>query len=506
MVRKSYFVLLLVLVIFSCRKVDAPITQQSPDQDLVSRAEIDELIRNQLNQGDVFHWDKEAANVTWSAAVLSDSILSIGYKPAKVGNIDDIIHELDLTAPDWVAAKERILDRLLELERQYRQQDDLTLEDLIVFGDYEYIPVINIQIASDIAVKELRAMDEVRYVEPLGYYPAATVERSGAGCSEAASSNVPSADYSVVSPSAKVPWNFFNQNIPTAWNRSTGRGVKIAIIDTGTYPSQARLNGQFNSGQSTGRTLQRAGTYRSSIWPWARPDGPDDRCGHGTQMCGAALAPRSTTASVGVAYNANLLSIRGTADVLITSSRERAGVSDALVLAGNDSGVRIISMSIGNIFSIGQVADAVRFANGRGKMIFAAAGTSFSFTNWVGVVFPASMSETVAVTGVTDRSSLRQCAICHYGSRVDFVAVMQRDSDSDRTSLTLARSGLTPGYVGGSSVATAMTAGIAALVMSRYPNESNASIYNRLRNASSLYPSRSNRYGWGIVDAAAAVN
>ncbi len=54
--------------------------------------------------------------------------------------------------------------------------------------------------------------------------------------------------------------------------------------------------------------------------------------------------------TVGVAYNADLYSIRGTGDVMINGSKEKKGVRNGLTKAGKRSDVKIISMSIGDIF------------------------------------------------------------------------------------------------------------------------------------------------------------
>ncbi|WP_217495920.1 S8/S53 family peptidase [Mangrovivirga cuniculi] len=215
--------------------------------------------------------------------------------------------------------------------------------------------------------------------------------------------------------------------------------------------------------------------------------------------------PRGTVgSSVGVAYNSNFVGVRGTGDVVIEEGREKDGVTDALVLLGNRSDVRIISMSIGSPLSSGQVADGIRYAYARGKLMFCAAGTSTSFTNWYGVIFPANMSETVAVTGITD-AGYQRCSNCHSGRKVDFTIVMQRAGDSGRTSLTLAQSGSDPSRVGGSSVATATTSGIAALVWSTNPSLSREQVLNRLTRSADLYPSRSSQFGWGTIDAYKAV-
>jgi subtilisin family serine protease len=219
-------------------------------------------------------------------------------------------------------------------------------------------------------------------------------------------------------------------------------------------------------------------------------------------MAGLAAAPLTSSGStVGVAYRSDLLSIRATSDVIINGSKEKRGVKDALIIAGNDSRTRVISMSIGDVFSSGTVKDGVYYAHNRGKMVLAAAGTSLSWTSWYGVIFPANMNETIAVTGIRSGTPYQRCNTCHDGSKVDFVAVMQRRNDTDRTSLTLSRSGATPGYVGGSSAATATTAGIAALVWATNPDQSREQVLNRMKNAASIYPGRDGDFGWGMIDA-----
>ena len=115
------------------------------------------------------------------------------------------------------------------------------------------------------------------------------------------------------------------------------------------------------------------------------------------------------------------------------------------------------------------------------------------------------MAETVAVTGVKEGYPLVRCDVCHSGSEVDFIIMMQRRNSSN-TSLTLAMSGNTPSYVGGSSTATAMTAGIAALVWAKNPSQTRTQVLNKLKNAASIYPSRNGEFGWGLLNAQTAVS
>jgi serine protease len=333
-----------------------------------------------------------------------------------------------------------------------------------------------------------------------------TSNRSTSGCSGSPNPNINAADYSVLTPDAKQPWNFPTHNIPTAWNNGKGEGVTICIIDSGAGDSQDNLGSQFASGNSTGRTITKLSTlYSGSLW-WKTLDSPHDQCGHGTSMAGIAAAPWSNDGNaLGVAYKANLLTIRAVEDVLINTTNERNGVRDALFVAGNTTGVKVISMSIGSPLSSSTVSDGIYYAYNKGKMIFAAAGTSFSWTTWYGVIFPAWMPECNAVTGVKDGTANTKCSVCHDGSEVDFTVVMERSADSDRNLIALALTANTPKYIGGSSCATATAAGVAALLWSKTPTATRAQIFTALRNSSQFYPTANSNLGWGKINASGAI-
>ena len=162
-------------------------------------------------------------------------------------------------------------------------------------------------------------------------------------------------------------------------------------------------------------------------------------------------------------------------------------------------------MSIGSPLSSSTVSDGIYYAYNNGKMIFAAAGTSFSWTTWYGVIFPAWMPECNAITGVKEGTANTKCSVCHEGSEVDFTIVMERLANADRNSLGLALTGNNPMYIGGSSCATATTAGIAALLWSKTPTATRTQIFNALRNTAQFYPNANSNLGWGKINASAAI-
>lgn len=508
MTKYLYLAAFFAILIISCQKSTELILVDSQTKEVLSKKEISDLTLNILQEKGEFKWSMIDEHVLHSAGMQSDSIYSVGYQPIGFSNIEGRIHEIDIQSSAWKSIEQELINLVLEGERQVRPGENLHPESILPFGYPETLPTIAFQITNPNTIKILRAMPSIRYVEPMGFQPESNIdERSDSGCGVSPNYNIPSSEYTSVAPSAKVPWNFYEHNIPNAWNQSTGDGVTVCIIDSGTSYGQDNLGTQFNSGYSQGRSVTKMSTLYSGWWWWSSLTSADDDCGHGTQMAGMATGPRSNDGnSVGVAYNSDLLGIHAVEDVIISSSNEKNGVKNALIHAGNRNGQVVISMSIGTIFYTSTVADGIYYAYNRGKMIIAAAGTSTSFTNWFGVIFPASMSQTIAVTGVKDGQPLLECNTCHYGSAVDFVAVMQRRYNNNNTTLTLAPCCNTPSNVSGSSAATSMTAGMAALIWAKNPGQSRNQVLNAMKNASDYYPNRDSNFGWGKIDAAAAVS
>jgi subtilisin family serine protease len=508
--KKATLPALLLLVLISCRPDVEVLDTPGPAQQW-NRTELDALIWKTVRETGRFDWNTAPLEVAWRALEQSDGVLSVGYKPA--GHTSDLsreIHQIDLNASDWQTARRQVLQLVFDEEKT--SNPDLKMEQLEVFGE-NVLPVVNVRVTRRATLEKLRSAPWVRYAEPMGYEPsgsdAASRVASSSGCGEYVANPglVPGVDFITIAPNAKVSWNHPYHRIGQAWTRTAGGGIKVMIIDTGVDPRQGNLGGNFNQGEfSQGRTLEKRVTLPRSTFlgiPTGPVETPDDPCGHGTAMAGVLAAPRAVNGNaVGVAYDCDLVTVRAAADVLLDESREVRGVSDAFVLAGNRSDIRVVSMSLGRITSSSQIADAVRFAFNRGKLIFCAAGTSFGWSaGWFGVIFPATMTEVSAVTGV--KEDFRRCNNCHDGSQTDFVVVMEKVSNGLHP-ITTATSGDQPGTVGGSSVATAQTAGMAALVWSRFPGLSREEVLQRLVRSGSFFPNRNGNFGWGAVNADAA--
>ena len=504
MIKKFLKVSLVIALVFSsCNKEEEnnnvnpiEILQKNP----LTTQEINSKINDVLNQDIQFNWSSQSNLVIWSAITQGQNIATIGFGNSK--------NDFDRSKSN---KNKTIENELLAIISQYENK---TVDKILISSD-PFLNLIDVVIENQETVIAIRNSKYLRYLEPADYkFVALSGETNNQQKSAITSSGcgfesevLAASDYVTVAPNnAKVPWAFYKHNIPTAWNTSTGSGVTIGVVDSGVSSNQTLMGANFNDGYSSGRTIQKFGTYVDSIWPWStNTDGSDDKCGHGTSMASVAAAPRNDNGMpVGVAYNANLITYRAAANVLLEGYHEHNGVKNAFTALANNSNVKIISMSMGYIFSVGKIEDGIKYAFNKGKLIFCAGGTSTTFTTFVGVIFPAWMPETVAVTGVKEGATYQKCDVCHTGNKIDFTIVMQR-----------ANSGLTvpvnsyynnqDDYVGGSSVATATTAGIAALVWSKNPSWTKDQVLAKMRQSSSFYPNKNGDFGYGNINAALAV-
>jgi len=467
--------------------------QAIPTGNALEKTKLDQVIINILESNNDFKWEWVDMKTLWSAVVESDQTVAIGYQPAGVGDISSKIHTINVKSGAYKQVHDALIQFILK-ELNASANSPVELKDILIEDD-QVLPILTLRLTDKSVLTKLRNLENVRYLEPLDYWPN-DVNRSASGCG-ASTQSLNAADYTTITPGALMPWNFNNQNIPAAWNVSQGEGITIGVIDAGLSSTQSLLGSLFNNGESNvGRSFSTDYTLGNSAY---------NSCTHGTSMSGLAVGPRNDQNSTsGVAYKSGLHFIRAAEDVVLDGSAEKTATKNAFIRMGNRVDVRIISLSMGTPFSSGVLKDGVDYAFNLGKTIFAAAGTSFSWTSWYGVIYPAYYSSCIAVTGVKENGS--KCGSCHDGSKVLYTITMERSSNSNRNSLSLPSAASTPTYIGGSSCATATAAGIASLVLSTKPNMTRAQLTTCLTNTAQFYPAKNSSKGYGNLNASAAVN
>ncbi|HEX5871501.1 MAG TPA: S8/S53 family peptidase, partial [Longimicrobium sp.] len=272
--------------------------------------------------------------------------------------------------------------------------------------------------------------------------------------------------------------------INLAWNRTRGDGVILGLADTGISEWQEDLISLFAVGASAGRWYSYHGVQAR---PWYATD-----CSHGTRMASAMAAGMNGVGTVGVAWRSHLVSAHQDGKVFSVDTDD---VVDGLrYAAGMNSAVsprRVVAMAFQADNWYNSVSDEVRYWHYNGRLFVAAAGT----VDYGGVAFPADMAEVVAVSAVG--SNMEELSGLNYGSKVE-VSFYEGQLVNGKYTSDLVD-------LGGSSGATAVVAGQAALIWAYYPAESNVQIRDRLRRAGHQYPNHDRVKGYGIVNVMRAV-
>ncbi|MFB9235196.1 type VII secretion-associated serine protease mycosin [Plantactinospora siamensis] len=273
-------------------------------------------------------------------------------------------------------------------------------------------------------------------------------------------------------------WHLRYLHVAEAQQISRGAGVTVAVIDTG-IEGHPDLQGNLLPGRDT--------------FPGGTGDGRQDAEGHGTGMAGliAAHGEGGRQGALGIAPDARLLPVRyaihpGTTNA--DADSVAASIDWAIT-----QGARVLNLSFTGGSTASEVM-AVRKALQADAVLVAGAGNR---PDDLGVGFPAAMEGVLAV-GATDRSGKR-AAISVTGRKLGIVA----------PGVDIYSTGLHGGYRKGTgtSDATAIVAGAAALVRSRFPDLSAAEVVHRLTATATDRgpPGRDDEYGYGELNLVAAL-
>ncbi|MEV1144131.1 type VII secretion-associated serine protease mycosin [Micromonospora sp. NPDC049799] len=271
-------------------------------------------------------------------------------------------------------------------------------------------------------------------------------------------------------------WHLRYLNVTSAHRLSKGAGVTVAVADTGVDPHPDLT-----------RNLLRGRDFLSD----EAGDGRDDPNSHGTGMAGiiAAHGRPNGTGALGIAPEAKILPIR----VLESDSEgDNDRLADAIDYAVS-SGADVVSISAGGGFST-RLAQAIETARSADVIVVAAAGNRPDDTD---VIFPASADGVLAVGGVDKRG--QHAAVSVEGPQLDIVAPAVDMYSTSYDSLYSKGTG--------TSSATAIVAGAAALVRSKYPDLPASEVVHRL-TATAVDkgpPGRDDQYGYGVIDLVAAL-
>ncbi|MFE6666948.1 S8 family serine peptidase [Streptomyces sp. NPDC057697] len=230
------------------------------------------------------------------------------------------------------------------------------------------------------------------------------------------------------------------------WKVATGEGIKVAVIDSGVNPSTPSLKGQVLKGfDATG----------------VAGDAHDDYRGHGTTVAELIAGTGKGGGLKGLAPGAKVIPMRITDTELQNTHSVNAHDTEDAIRAAADSDARIISMSFSSEFPSREEREAVKYAESKGKLLFAAVGNDAKQGNKE--QYPAAYPQVVGVS-----SADREGKVAEYSQHGSIVDIAAPGNDIPRWCDSTFQS-----YCdgdGGTSAATAIASASAALVWSAHPD------------------------------------
>ncbi|EGX56078.1 serine protease [Streptomyces zinciresistens K42] len=277
-----------------------------------------------------------------------------------------------------------------------------------------------------------------------------------------------------------TPWSLQRLLLDQLWAQATGKGVKVAVIDTGVDRKNAQLAPAVAAGGKS----------------YVGGAATQDLEGHGTRVAGIIAArPLKGTGFVGIAPGAEITSYRYTGGQdKQGNSRTMSQAIRAAVGAGAD--VINISSDTADKEDNGELRAAVAFAVAKGALIVAAAGNDGANAKSA-KTYPASYDGVLAVAA-SDRNDER----AFFSQTGDFVDVAAPGVGMVSTVPSGGQC-----TADGTSFAAPYVAGVAALLKQKYPDWKASQIATRIEETAQRPGRGPNRYiGWGVVDPLAALS
>jgi thermitase len=268
-----------------------------------------------------------------------------------------------------------------------------------------------------------------------------------------------------------------------AWDVTTGDGIKVAVLDTGvaTDNDDIAANVVLHANFSTAAT-------------------GEDNYGHGTHVAGIIAATKDTEGVSGVCPDCSILDGKVLND-------DGSGSTSAIANGINwavANGAKVINMSLGQRVSSRALEAAVNNAWNKGVVIVAAAGNAGTQAP----IYPGAYPNVIAVAA-TDNNDAK-ASFSTYGKWVDVAAPgVNVYSTFPKHPFALGtQNGREMGYdiISGTSMASPVVAGVAALVWSTPAGTANTAVRAKVESsADDKVPGTGTYWAHGRVNACKAV-
>ncbi|REF36569.1 type VII secretion-associated serine protease mycosin [Thermasporomyces composti] len=290
----------------------------------------------------------------------------------------------------------------------------------------------------------------------------------------------------------RTPWQQTRLQLHRAHAFATGRGVTVAVVDTGVDVENPQLAGKLDPDMTPASFV----SLEDDAVPPTR-----DCDGHGTVVAGI-IAGREfpDLRFLGVAPHARILPVR-------VSSGSESGSADQLAAGiywAVDQGADIINVSVVTMSPRGTLRDAVRYALRKGVVVVTAAGNTGgqagNAPTWPAAFAAEEGFEGLIVVGAVDQA----------GQATDFTTTsvpITVVAPGDGVVSTAPRLGHLTNQQG-TSFAAPFVSGVAALLLERFGTELSPIEVKRRLQLTADHPGLDlpdPRYGWGVVNPTEAL-
>ncbi|MGA4506883.1 S8 family serine peptidase [Propionibacteriaceae bacterium G1746] len=300
-------------------------------------------------------------------------------------------------------------------------------------------------------------------------------------------------------------WQMDRLHLREAWTIATGKGVSIAVIDTGTSNVNSAY---FNANDVKSFNMV-------PIDDQDRKDGLD--CGHGTQVTSLIASTHGIDARTnfgGVAPDATVLAYRALAVPIDQNGNQQSESPAATVAAINEAikaKVRIINISQAMGVRDAAYEAAIARAIAAGIVVVAAAGnTDMGLT---GPAYPAAYPGVIAVgatrpddtpSEVTHSATGMQVTVAAPGELVTALNPSMKPAKTDQASMVANQAYVN---VTGTSFAAPLVTGVVALLLEKEPNLTPAQVKQRLIETADrpVATPPDPKLGWGVVNPVRAL-
>lgn len=317
-------------------------------------------------------------------------------------------------------------------------------------------------------------------------------------------------DYTPDDPQINQQYHLAIISAYEAWDITQGdTSVVVAIDDTGVdwdhpdleaniYINEAELNGTPGvDDDNNGYVDDIRGWDFGGLTGTPDNDPVEDRSDHGTHVAGCtAQVTDNGIAGAGIGFNCRLLPVK-TAQDNIRSNDGRALIAYGYegIIYAVDNGAKIINCSWGGYDYSIISQDVINYARENNVLVIAASGNDNSQDSH----YPSAYEGVLSVASTT--SSDTKSSFSNYGMTIDVSA--------PGSSIRSTWQNDTYASLSGTSMASPVTAGTAALVASRFPEFTAEQIGEQVRvTADDIYANNSsylNKLGIGRVNAFTAV-